>query len=201
MIITWEDRKSLGKIDNNVLEKKPNFSFEYAWFLVNDNIAQYVESHEPGKWNKDMTETQLQEVLNFYATWAPEAKPEPTINDLYSAKKLAIKSLAQNLFANQVKVDGIMWRGGQGSAQSIFNAVNMAEYSGLTSIDLRDASRKPHTYSLDQAKGIAAAIGADYQIKWQAEEQALLELDAIDLAASDAIAQINAITIQLELGG
>lgn len=77
MNITWEDRKNGGFINDHRITEKPVFSFEYAWFLVNDETAQYVESHEYGVWNKDMTPEQRQEVIEFYNGWEPPAVEQP----------------------------------------------------------------------------------------------------------------------------
>lgn len=76
MKITWEDRKNYGTIDNKPLQSKPVFSFEYAWFLVTDSTAQFVETHEEGFYNQDMAPEQKQEVLHWYAAWTPPVPPE-----------------------------------------------------------------------------------------------------------------------------
>lgn len=110
-------------------------------------------------------------------------------------KKSEIENLAQNRFKESVLVGGVLWRGGQDSAQSIANAVSMIELLGGTTIELRDVSRKAYTFSLDEAKQVAAGIGIDYQTKWQAEEQALADLDDIDLSSDDALTQIENITL------
>jgi hypothetical protein len=78
MNTTWEDRKNGGFINDHRITEKPVFSFEYAWFLVTDETAQYVESHEYGVWNKDMTPEQRQEVIDFYNGWEPPAIENPT---------------------------------------------------------------------------------------------------------------------------
>jgi hypothetical protein len=78
MNITWEDRKNGGSIDDYSLTEKPQLSFNYAWLLVTDETAQYVESHNIGHWNKDMSTEQRQEVVDFYRNWRPQVPPEPT---------------------------------------------------------------------------------------------------------------------------
>lgn len=110
-------------------------------------------------------------------------------------KKSEIKNSAQSMFKEPVLVGGVLWRGGQDSAQSIANAISMIELLGGTTIELRDASRKSYTYPLNEAKQVAAGIGISYQTKWQAEEQALADLDAIDLSADDVLVQIENITL------
>lgn len=82
MYITWEDRRGRGKIDDLTIKEKPSFSFEYAWFLVTDETAQYVESHTYGYWNKDMTEEQRSEVISFYNAWEPEVVAPPPPPDI-----------------------------------------------------------------------------------------------------------------------
>ncbi|MCL7931678.1 hypothetical protein [Halomonas llamarensis] len=77
MKITWEDRKNSGRIDDHVFTEKPPLSFKYAWFLVTGDTAQFVESHEKGYYNKDMSGEQREEVIAFYQAWTPPAPPEP----------------------------------------------------------------------------------------------------------------------------
>ena len=69
MEITWEDRKNIGSIDDEILSIKPEFSFEYAWFLVNGKTAQFVATHEEGTYNEDMSEEMSVEVLDFYNSY------------------------------------------------------------------------------------------------------------------------------------
>ena len=69
MKITWEDRKNSGSIDNEPLTVKPVFSFEYAWFLVNDATAQYVKTHDVGTYNEDMPAEMKAEVEEFYKNY------------------------------------------------------------------------------------------------------------------------------------
>ena len=82
MKITYEDRKEIGSIDGLALGDKPTFSFAYAWFLVTDNTAQYVATHEPGTYNEDMTIEMRDEVIEFYKNYVrePLALPEYDVN-------------------------------------------------------------------------------------------------------------------------
>ncbi len=91
MYITWEDRKGYGQKDSWPLLEKPVLSFEYAWFLLTDETAQYVESHDPGVFNKDMSPEQIQEVTAFYHSWsAPTPEPYvPTVEDKVQEHKSA----------------------------------------------------------------------------------------------------------------
>ena len=78
MIITWEDRKNIGQIDGIYFTTKPTLSFECAWFLVTDDTAQYVPTHEEGVWNRDLNTAQKQEILAFYGAYVREATTLPT---------------------------------------------------------------------------------------------------------------------------
>ena len=78
MIITWEDRKNIGQIDGIYFTAKPTLSFECAWFLVTDDTAQYVPTHEDGVWNRDLNTVQKQEILAFYGAYVREATILPT---------------------------------------------------------------------------------------------------------------------------
>ena len=78
MIITWEDRKNIGQIDGIYFTTKPTLSFACAWFLVTDDTAQYVSTHEEGVWNRDLDAAQKQEILAFYGAYVREATTLPT---------------------------------------------------------------------------------------------------------------------------
>lgn len=92
MKITWEDRKQSGFIDGHMIFLKPDLSFQYAWFLVDDHTAQYVESHEYGYWNKPMADAQQKEVVAYYQNWSiPEEAPESlTLEEAKAQKRLEI---------------------------------------------------------------------------------------------------------------
>lgn len=99
MEVTWEDRKNAGRIDDHYINEKPVFSFEYAWFLVDDDTAQFVESHELGYWNKDMTAEQRQEVVEYYNAWAPPQPVPPTLDELKQEKHAEIDQHRDDAFA------------------------------------------------------------------------------------------------------
>ncbi len=99
MKITWEDRKSAGRIDNHHITEKPQLSFEYAWILVDDDTAQYVESHNYGYWNKDMTPEQRQEVVDYYNAWEPPQPVPPTLDEMKKAKRTEIDQRRDDAFA------------------------------------------------------------------------------------------------------
>lgn len=79
MLITWEDRKGCGFIDGKRFTEKPVFSFDYAWFKVTGDYAQYVESHEFGYWNKDLSLDHRNEIVDYYDISTAE-KPAPSSN-------------------------------------------------------------------------------------------------------------------------
>lgn len=105
MKITWEDRKSAGRIDGHHITEKPVFSFQYAWFLVDDDTAQYVESHEYGYWNKDMTPAQRQEVIDYYNAWAPPQPVPPTLDEMKHAKRAEINQRRDEAFSSGLRYE------------------------------------------------------------------------------------------------
>ena len=85
MNITWEDRKNIGKIDNELLQEKPVFSFDYAWFLLTDETAQFVATHDEGTYNEDMNQSQVDEVTQFYNGFVRQGVPpvyDPSIEKI-----------------------------------------------------------------------------------------------------------------------
>jgi len=82
MLITWEDRRNAGKIDENYITTKPNFGFEYAFVYMTDTVAQWVESHNEG-FNEEMSQSQKDAVQAYYNAWeAPVIVPHvPTIEE------------------------------------------------------------------------------------------------------------------------
>lgn len=92
MYIEWEDRKTTGWVNDHSITEKPVLSFEYAYFLIDDEegISEYVESHEEGYWNKDMTPEQDQEVRDFYNSWVPPEPAPPTLEEAKAEKVMDI---------------------------------------------------------------------------------------------------------------
>jgi hypothetical protein len=120
----------------------------------------------------------------------------PSTSDLIEAKTAEVRHIAEQYFTAEVTTsDGKVWRGGKASAESIKGAVELAQFAGMTEITLRDANREPHVMALETAMGVAVAIAMDYQMKFQAEEDALLALSRIDLSSEDAIQQIEAVEL------
>lgn len=79
MNITWEDRKDGGWIDGHPLLEKPVFSFDYAWFSVVGDLAEYVESHDDDAYNKDLGPYELDEIMTFYSNYVFDGV-EPEFN-------------------------------------------------------------------------------------------------------------------------
>lgn len=156
MYITYEQRKNRGKIDNEILTEKPTFIFEYAWFLVTDDTAQYVESHGLGVYNKDMTDEMKTEVTAFYNNYVREPDIKPTydsdtqkliedgteIVDGLTYKKYKVESLPQvELDARVVVPDRITLR--QAREQLIIDGLFSSVETAIESI--QDATQKAIT--------------------------------------------------------
>lgn len=88
---------------------------------------------------------------------------------------------------------GIAWRGGLQSAQSIAGAVDLAQVAGLAEITLRDASRKPHIVDMATGLQVAAEIAMAYQAAFQKKEDLMLQVESIDLKQAAAETEINSI--------
>lgn len=92
MFLEWEDRKGIGKVNKHTITKKPNLGFEYAWIRLTDNTAMYVESHEFGHWNKELSEEDKQKAIDFINSYTPLVVEEP-IKTLEELKKEKIQEL------------------------------------------------------------------------------------------------------------
>lgn len=104
MFFTWEDRKKRGKVGELTILEKPNFSFEYAWILLNDSTAQFVESHNPNVYNKEMTEEQIEEVASFVNNYVPPSPviPEPNDDELRERKLMSLSSYFSKVSARPI---------------------------------------------------------------------------------------------------
>ncbi|SEG20071.1 hypothetical protein SAMN05444390_1011652 [Marinobacterium lutimaris] len=76
---------------------------------------------------------------------------------------------------------------------AINGEVQLQEFDGATTVTLFDINNDPHTLTLAEGKAVAAAVGAEYRIRFAAKQAAMRALADVDLAAVDAIDQINAI--------
>ena len=126
--------------------------------------------------------------------------PALTLDDLKARKRSEIQHQAREAFEQPVTdPSGIRWAGGFDSASKIKAAVDFSEFVGETSIVLFDLEDEEHTLALTQAKQIAALIGGAYRQVLAAEKAALRSLKKIDLTASDAKEQIEAVTLDAYL--
>ncbi|SEG14296.1 hypothetical protein [Marinobacterium lutimaris] len=89
--------------------------------------------------------------------------------------------------------DGSAWNGGFDSAMAINGEVQLQEFDGATTVTLFDINNDPHTLTLAEGKAVAAAVGAQYRIRFAAKQSAMRALADVDLTATDAIEQLNAI--------
>lgn len=220
MYITWEDRKGRGSVDNHALKEKPVFSFEYAWFLVTETSAQFVESHEYGYWNEDMSEEQRLEVVDFYESWSPPvelpvAEPEPlppeeVLSSEMDQASYLILSQREQAFSEGVPFDfdgtpdRIQVR--DGDRANILGVLMAAERDIAAGRDITRPFRSASnvTYQLTPAQMVSlgetalAGIDAIYQASWDKKDQVKSLVDGFesgdDLEA--VLAQIQAIVDQ-----
>ena len=198
MYLSWDDRKNSGQIDSTRTQHKPALSFSFSWLLVTDTTAQLLETFDGEHENRKLNDDERGEVVAFYDSWeAPSPyQHQPTLEERRLVRAEHIKTSAQSLYESiVVDESGRQWRGGQESATAIMGGVQLSEFAGATTITLRDADRNPHVMTMQDARGVAAAIGIDYQIKFQAEEEALRQLELIDLDSPNAADQIAAIDL------
>ena len=95
MEIQWTTSKNRGTMDLQVFTEKPTFSFEYEYFLVNGEVAEYCPKERANYpelidiseqemiatyVNRPLTDTQKQEVLDFYTTFPREPETRPTFD-------------------------------------------------------------------------------------------------------------------------
>lgn len=99
MKITWNDAKGRGYIDHNALAVRPVFSFEYAWFLVTDETAQYVVSSGAEHSNQQMTREQRQEVIEYYKNWEPTKEVLSVADQQAQRKKQAKEACGARIYA------------------------------------------------------------------------------------------------------
>lgn len=164
MNITWEDRKNRGTIDGASLPEKPVFSFEYAWFLVTDETAQYVESHELGVYNQDMTAEMRQEVVEYYNAWAAPIAPELTLAQVKANGIQQVKDEATTQSQQPITIESVSWTAGDGSASAIAGAVTLAQNLGETTATLWDADNINHEgVTFEEAASIAAQIAVAWR--------------------------------------
>ena len=176
MNVTWEDRKNSGSIDNEPLNTKPVFSFEYAWFLVNDTTAQFVATHEVGTYNEDMTEAMKAEVIAFYNGYIFQGT-KPSINP-------AIE---------KIKEDGTEVIDGKTFTKFVKVPLTEIELKALQRIDSRTLAITPRQARLkllelgllDNLEAIITT-NRSWQIEWEYATEVERDSPLIDAIASQA---------------
>ena len=140
--------------------------------------------------------------MSFHADRLPEflripERPAPaplTPEQVLLQRQNQVRMDAEQSYREPVALaDGTTWNGGFDSAVAIKGAADMADFSGSTTVVIYDSSNVEHVVSIADAKAVAVQIGADYQAKFAAKQAAMRALAAVDLAAPDAIEQLNAI--------
>jgi len=186
MEITWEDRKGFGRIDSQLIKDKPVLSFDYAWFLITDDTAQYVESHDPGVWNKDLSTDQRQEIVAYYNAKKNEPAPQATLDErLVELKRYRQQkefggflyggSMLGSDQEDQRKIDGAVL-GAQLSPDAIINFKTKTGYvqidaSTMISIGkaLFDHVQACHTREMELIEELEDDINTDITIGWPGE--------------------------------
>lgn len=130
--------------------------------------------------------------------WTAEDKTpeeiEATNTPIAEAKKREIReAFAVAASADVTDLQGVTWRGGLQSAQSIAGAVDLAQVAGLAEITLRDAERRPHVVDMATGLQVAAEIAMAYQSAFQKKEDLMLQIESIDLKQTTAETEINSI--------
>lgn len=119
------------------------------------------------------------------------------IDDPETAKAKAqdrVRSDADTAYEMPVTAsNGEVWNGGADSASMIKNAADMAEFLGLATVAIYDKANAGHELTIQQARTVAAEIGSVYQLKFGAKQAAMAAINAVDLTAHDATAQLEAI--------
>jgi len=118
--------------------------------------------------------------------------PDPT----WTTTKPFILSEAQKLKRDEIRtafqaaaalpvtdVTGNTWNGGYDSAIKIDAAKRMAQLNSSANVTLYDINNVAHVLTIADAASLILAIGADYQTKFAAKQNFMLQVDA---AASQA---------------
>lgn len=186
MFFTWEDRRKRGKVGELTILEKPNFSFEYAWILLNDSTAQFVESHNPNVYNKEMTEEQIEEVASFVNNYVPPSPviPEPTADELRERKLMSLSSYFSKISARPI-IDtgyGFSVQAGFSDLASFQVGLDLGLYR------IRAADNKDYEVSKEQFEDVLLQIKQNgarlMNIKWALQDEiknaSIEELDQID---------------------
>ena len=157
MRITYEDRLNIGSIDSEILAIKPEFTFEYAWFLVTNASAEYVESHDLGVYNKLMTEDMVTEVIEYYNNYTFKGEIPP------------YNPLTEGIVDDEIVViDGKKYQQYKVAPLSAEEALRKYKETVPSSITLRQAKLALHYNELLEIVNLAIADSGDVvlQIEW-----------------------------------
>ncbi len=186
MFFTWDDRKSRGKVGELTILVKPELSFEYTWILVNDLTAQYVESRAPNVFNKDLSESQLEEVTSFAESYEPPT-PKPIV--LTGEQKRQYKLMELSSYFSVISQRPIIDTGYGFSVQAGFNDLASFQVGvDLGLLEIRAADNTMHSVTKEQFENVLLQIKQNgarlMNIKWTIE-------DEIKHASIEELEQIN----------
>lgn len=127
--------------------------------------------------------------------WEDPEPVAPTLEQTLSRKQNEVRNDAELSYREPVTdPDSRTWNGGFDSAMAIKSAADMAEFAGLTTLSIFDSSNTEHIVMIEEAKAVAAGIGAAYEAKFAAKQAAMRALSFVDLQSEDAVGQLNAIS-------
>jgi hypothetical protein len=141
MYFEWEDRKGHGifkgyqESPGIMFIKKPDLGFTYAWVLLTDTTAQFVESHEEGFENKEMSQQQIDAILAYIENG--EVHPptlEPTAEEIKQWITTAVQSRLDT-FAQTRNYDSIL-------SACTYASSTVAQFAseGQQCVNVRDAT-------------------------------------------------------------
>lgn len=139
-----------------------------------------------------------QELLNFLETNIVERE---TLESSSQIDLAMTKDVVKNKIRRQYKAaieedyidaNGMAWNGGEGSANSINGAINLAKNKGESTVELYNKDNQAVNLSLEQAIVLAVAIGEDFLSKYVKKQNLFNQIDAyVDESRKDEILTIN----------
>lgn len=186
MYFTWEDRKNRGKVGDLTIVEKPTFSFDYAWILLTDETAQFVESHEKGVYNKYMTDEMASEVSAFVESYQPPVitSDTPTDDEMRERKLNSLSSYFAKISERPI-IDtgyGFSVQAGFSDLASFQVGLDLGLYR------IRAADNKDYEVSKEQFEDVLLQIKQNgarlMNIKWALQ-------DEIESSAIEELEQIN----------
>lgn len=91
-----------------------------------------------------------------------------------------IRAAFKNAITQPVDAAALQWNGGMESALAIDGAVRLVELAGGTAVELFDSNNDGHIVSIATGQQIAAAIAADFQVKFAHKQQLLRDITTAD---------------------